>query len=395
MADDRAYASVDGERLTAARLTVSNQGPWICDVDFEGAPPKLTGRVTLRLGELALVGTIKATQAGSHALRTRARIIAGAGAWSDPVAAKSYHNDAGVKARLVAEDAAREVGEALGGFVPTSERVWRDYARQAGSAARALEDVIGGAPWWVDYAGLTQVGPRPSVQIASSAYRVLAFDPRDRIATLDVPKLDAIAIGSVLTEGLDTAQTVRSYEVRVTAEEVRVMAWCGGAEYGYGHLAGLLRSIVQRTTDGKLYGVYRYRVVRMAGERVELQAVRKAVGLPDLLPLSCWPGIAGAHAELAPGAEALVQFLEGDRGQPVVTAFAGADGPGFVPVRLTLGGKAGAPAARQGDIVEVQLPPAAFVGTVSGNPATGTITFTAPNALGLITSGSSRVRVAT
>jgi hypothetical protein len=119
------------------------------------------------------------------------------------------------------------------------------------------------------------------------------------------------------------------------------------------------------------------------------------VGLPDLLPLSVWPGIAGAHAELAPGAEVLVGFIEGDRTQPVVLAFAGREGPGFVPVRLTLGGVNGAPVARQGDVVEVQLPPAQFTGTINGAPAAGAVVFAGVKALGLITSGSSKVRAAT
>jgi hypothetical protein len=391
---EETFASVNGERLTVVRLTVGNFGPWIADVDFEGAP-SLSGRVTLKVGALELAGTIVATQSGTHGLQRRARILAGAGGWSEPVAARQYHNDAGVKARLVAEDAARAVGEELGTFVPTAERVGRDYVRQTGPASRALEGVIGSAPWWVDYAGKTNVGPRPSTPLGAKAYRVLAYDPRDQIITLDVPDPSAVKVGSVLTEGLEGPRVVRSFELRVTANELRVLAWVGGTELGHGPITAVMRSIVQRVTDNVLHGHYRYRVVRMAGERVELQAVRKIVGLPDLLPLSFMPGVPGAYPELAPGAEVLVAFIEGDRAQPVVLAFAGKDAPGFVPVRLTLGGAAGSPAARQGDMVEVTLPPAAFVGTVSGAPATGVITFSAPKALGVITGGSTKVRVAT
>jgi len=386
------YASVNGERLTVVRLTVGNIGPWIADVDFEGAP-SLAGRVTLKIDKLELVGTIVATQSGAHGLQRRARIIAGAGAWADPVEAKQYHNDAGVKAQLVASDAARAVGETLGSFVPVAERIGRDYARQTGPASRALEGVIGGAAWWVDYAGLTQVGPRPSAPLEAKAYRVLAYDPRDQIVTLDVTDPGAVKIGSVISEGLEGPRVVRSLELRLTADELRVLAWVGGTELAHGPLTSVIRAIVQRTTDTVLHGHYRYRVVRMAGDRVELQAIRKIVGLPDLLPLSFMPGIPGAHAELAPGAEVLVAFVEGDRAQPVVLAFAGKDTAGFVPVSLTLGGAAGSPAARQGDMVEVTLPPAAFAGTVNALPATGVITFSAPKALGVITGGSTKVRV--
>ena len=387
------YAALNGHRLTAVRLTVGNVGPWVADCDFE-ADPDVGGRVALTIGELKLSGTVVEASSGVFGMQRRVRVVAGAAGWSKAVDAKQYHNDAGVKARLVAEDAARAVGETFGDFVPAAERIGRDYAREAGPASRALESVLGGAPWHVDYEGTTRAGPRATTAVDAKAYTVLAYDPRDRIATLAIDDPGAVRVGSIIGERLGGPQTVRSLELRVNAEEMRILAWCGGNESAYGHLSGLLRAIVQRTMDGKLWGHYRYRVVRMAGDRVELQAVRKAVGLPDLLPLSVWPGVAGAHAELAPGAEVLVVFLEGDRAQPVVVAFAGADGVGFVPAQLTLGGPAGSPVARQGDTVEVQLGPAALTaGLLNGQPFTGTIQFAAPSAIGLITSGSSKVRV--
>jgi hypothetical protein len=390
MANDL-YIGVNGKRLTAVKLTVSNGGPWIADVDFE-SDPDVEGRVELTIGDgLKLSGTVVARSSGTYGLQRRARIVAGAGGWSAEVPPKQYHNDAGVKAVLVAEDAARAVGEQLGGFVPAAERVGRDYVRERGPASRALEDVLGGVVWWVDYAGLTHAGTRPPVPLEPKAYTVLAYDPRDRIATLAMDDPGLMKIGSILAA--DGPQIVRSFEVRVTADEARVMAWCAGSSTGTGYLAGLLRSIVERTTDGALHGHYRYRLVRMAGDRLELQAVRKVAGLPDLLPISVMPGIAGAHAVLTPGTEVLVAFVEGDRAQPVALAFAGKDGPGFQPVTLFLGGPTGAPAARQGDIVECQLPPASFTGLIGGVQSAGLLTFTPSKALGVITGGSSKVKV--
>lgn len=387
------YVGVNGHRLTELRLTVGNVGPWFAECDFEGEP-ELSGRVTLTIDTLKLSGTLDPRASGTFGMQRKARIVGGAGGWSSSVGAKGYHNDAGVKARLVAEDAARAVGETLGVFVPASERVGRDYVRQVGPASRVLEDVIGGVAWWVDYEGITHVGPRPSTSLEAKAYTVLAYDPRDRIATLGVDDPGAVRIGSIITERLDGPHTVRSLELKITAGEMRLVAWCGGAETGRGQLADIMRAIVQRSTDGRLWGAYRYRVVRTAGERVELQAVRRIVGLPDLLPISMWPGVPGAYAELAPGAEVLVSFIEGDRAQPVVTHFAGVDGVGFVPGSLILGGKTGSPAARQGDGIEALLPPALFTGTVGGSPATGTIAWASPKLVGVITGGSGKVRIA-
>jgi hypothetical protein len=131
---------------------------------------------------------------------------------------------------------------------------------------------------------------------------------------------------------------------------------------------------------------------------VELQAVRQAAGLPDALPATQIPGIAGAWAKLANGAEVLVEFIEGDPSQPIVTGFTPKGGGGFVPERLTLGATSeneASDAARKGDTVKCLQGPAVFVGTINGLPATGVITPTLPYVLGSITSGSSKVGIAT
>lgn len=392
MAD--AFARLAGQPLLTVRLVVPNVGPWYADCELVGAP-ELAGSVTLSLGALELRGTISRQHDGTFGLRRKCRVVAGAGGWGRELAAKPYHNDAGVRGRIVAEDAARAVGETLGTFVPRSERLGADYAREATAASVALEASAAGAPWWVDYAGTTHVGPRPAVAVASTAYEVLAYDPMTRLVTLAVDDVGAVGVGAVLTERLDGPQTVRDLEITVAEEGVRVIAWCGGGESELGRLAGLLRSISERSAAAKLFGKYRYRVVKMSVDRVDLQAVRRGAGLPDLSPISMRPGIAGAHAELTPGAEVLVEFLEGDRALPVITGFGGKGDPGWVPSRLTLGGTEGEACARSGDNVEVLLPPGVFSGVIGGAPASGVITFPLTKTLGVITSGSGKVKVAT
>jgi hypothetical protein len=384
------FAAINGHRLTSLRLCVPNLGPWHAECDLID-DAQVAGAVTLAVGELQLRGTV--VEGGTFGLQRKVRVVAGAGGWGRVVPAKDYHNDAKLKARNVADDAAREVGERIGTFVPADERVGYDYVRQQGPAAQALIDVIGGVAWWVDYDGATNVGPRPAVAPAAGSYEVLAYDPRERIVTLAVDDPRAIGIGSLLSARLDVPQTVRELEV-VVGEELRVTAWTGGGELGPGRVAGLLQSITETAIRRRLYGKYRYRVVRTAGDRVELQARSTRAGLPNVLPVSMWPGIAGAHAELTPGVEVLVEFIEGDRLQPIVTGFAGKGEQGFVPVSLTLGGDAGAPCARSGDAVEVLLPPAIFSGTIGGVPATGVLTFPMIKTLGVITAGSSKVKVA-
>lgn len=337
-----AFAMVGDAIATHVRVHVPSNGPWFADVDFEQAP-ELTGAVTLRLGELELHGTIDPRYDGTRGLQRFTRIVAGAGAWATLLRARAYHSDAGVRAITVAQDAAREIGEQLGGFTPAVDPVGVDYVRQSGPAARVLEDVIGGAQWWVDYDGVTQVGTRPSSQPTPDTYEVLDYQPRDRVVLLAVDDLGAVTIGATLSERLDAPQVVRELELLVEPEGVRVRAWCGGTGTPLGRLIALMRSIVRRELDDRLHGLWRYRVVSMdppsaepPRARVQLQAISSAAGLPDILPISMRPGVAGVHAELAAGTEVLVAFVEGDRTRPVIVGFAGLEGPGWSPERLTL-----------------------------------------------------------
>jgi hypothetical protein len=99
----------------------------------------------------------------------------------------------------------------------------------------------------------------------------------------------------------------------------------------------LVREVLNTTPPcHDFMALYRYRVVRMVANRAELQAVRKGAGLPDTLPVSIHPGMAGLAANLTPGALVLVAFIEGDPTQPIITHFATQDEPGFLPVSLAL-----------------------------------------------------------
>lgn len=328
--------TLDGHRIESATVCVPGVGPWFADVDLEGAPD-VSGAVTLRLRNLVMSGTIDTRYAGTFASERRVRVVGGGGGWGTLLASKHYHNDAQVRARTVAEDAARLAGETLGDiFEPAAERIGVDYVRQAGPASRVLEDVIGGVAWWVDYDGTTNVGTRAAVDTDASLFEVLSFNPRTNVVVIASEDPSAVKIGTLVSERLDEARTVRELTIALNADSLTIKAWTGGASGARGRLERALRSAVERMTDSKLFGVYKYRVSRMTSDRVELQAVTRAHGLPDMLPVSMWPGVAGAHGDLTPGAHVLVQFIEGDRTQPIVTHFAGKDGVGWTPANLTL-----------------------------------------------------------
>jgi len=394
-----AYVTVDGREAASVRLLVGYVGPWQAWVHLNDdeplpVPPE---RVTIRIGSTSFVGVVAEAADGTQGLQRFARIVGGAGAWGDVVATRSYHNDAGVKARLVVDDLATMLGESVGSFEPASTRIGRDYARQAEPASVALTNAIGpGVAWYVDYAGVTHVGARPTSTPDVNTYQVLEYDPRENTAELSVDDAGSVVIGSTLTNGLDAPATVRELEITADGNSaLKVRAWLGGVAQQPGRLAGLITALVRRVVAERLYGIYRYRIVSQLGDgRLDLQSVNPGAGLPDLTYITSWPGVSGVHGDAAPGGEVLVQFVEGNRAQPIVTAFAPYGADGFTPVELVIGGDVGPQAARQNDAVEVLLPPAVFSGTIGGSPASGVITFVTSKAVGVITGGSAKVQIA-
>lgn len=86
----------------------------------------------------------------------------------------------------------------------------------------------------------------------------------------------------------------------------------------------------------RYYAHVRYRVVKVTAGRLELQAVKKLRGYPDVLPVSMMCGMPGAKGEPTPGSFVLVVFIEGDPKLPVVTHFAAPNENAFLPVSTRL-----------------------------------------------------------
>jgi hypothetical protein len=389
--------ALNGHPLHSLTLRVGELGVWTAECRLVEAPDVMSTIASLRVGDTELQGTIIESQIFGLALG--ARVVGGAGGWAKVLKRASYHNDAGVKALTLAEDAAREAGETLGTFKPGTDRVGVDYARRVASAASVLEYAAGGVPWFVDYQGVTRVEPRAGGTVPADAYTMLAYDPVERVAVLAVDDFAAIVPGRTLVDPrMTTPMVIRDIELTsLEGGPLRATVWCGASpRAGAGRLGDLFQAVVERLTCRELHGLYRYRVVTMRDDlRVDLQAVRLQLGLPDLQAVSQSPGVPGLAAQLTEGCEVLVQFIDGDCAAPIITHYAGPGSSGFAPVGIVIGDDEGMPAARQGDSVEVLLPPALFNGVIGVAPATGVITWTlGPKADGQITGGSGKVRIA-
>lgn len=345
-------ATINGIVATRVHLSQPHSGAWFLDAALVDDSP-VSGRVSCVLAGLALSGTVSPGESGTFGLQRSVRIVGGGNGWNRLVRAFGYHNDAGVSAELVARDAARACGETLGSFEARVRTLGADFARKAGPASRTLEHAAGGFNWWVAPDGVTHVASaRPAHTPDPASYEILEFDPRHRVATIALDDLSAVRVGSVLTERLDAPETVQALECDIEGTQLRVRAWCGKGAPATGEIGDLLQAIIRRTTDRRIFGVHRYRVVNMAGDRVNVQAIEPGDGVPDLLALKMNAGIAGGHAVLAKGAEVRVWFIAGDPGRPEICGYASKGEPGHVPESLTLCGSE-FPAARQGDLVEI------------------------------------------
>lgn len=156
------YFSANGIRVTAASLVIPYLGAAVADVTFPSSIT-LTAPVTLMVANLTLkLGILRQAQFAGGAT---ARLVAGSG-WASTVPAKAYALASGVPLSMVMRDVAREVGETVN--IAQDRTVGTFYVRQAGPAARMLEQ-LGTPLWWVDPAGVTQIGPRAPLSITSAA----------------------------------------------------------------------------------------------------------------------------------------------------------------------------------------------------------------------------------
>lgn len=388
------YVAVNGRIASKVVLSAAETGPWWAECELESGEA-LKGAVVLQVGSHKLHGTIDPDFSGTFAEQFRCRIVGGANGWGKVLGSKIYHNDARARPRTIADDAARECGETIVEF-PDGASKPIDYVRKVASASKTLEAAAGTLSWWVDFDGKTHVGPRPATKTDSKAYDVHHFNALTGGVQLGIDELD-VWIGSTLSEGLDVPSIVRDIEVTITGGKMRCRAIVSEKPGARSVLDSLIRAIVKRLVDARLHGLYRYRVLSMGPDgRVSLQAVRKSAGLPDLLPVQQWPGVAGAHATLTKGSIVGVQFLEGDETLPVVTSYQGKQGQSFVPDVVTFGATDPADAievAYKGATVKVLTPPAAFSGTINGAPAAGVVVWPAPFTLGTIEVGTPRVKV--
>lgn len=317
-------ATINGHRVTSARVTIPAWGCWYAEVQVDGEHV-LSGSVTLVVADLTLVGTV--LSGGTTNGRAAYRIVAGAGGWGQTLPKKSYANDATVKVATVLGDAARECGETLEA-IDSTERTGPAYVRDEGPASRSLQ-ALSRNGWYVDEAGVTRLGARAAGALVGKVTRENPIDQARGVVVLAADQIATILPG-VVVDGLSAVDVLHE----ISAEGgLRSTVWFAQSP---SPLDSFRTIIDQLYPDLKFRGLTEYRVVTLEGSRLNLQPVRVSTGMPDLARVMVRPGVAGCAMDVALGARVLVGFVDSDRSRPFVGAFEDAEGDGFQPSELTL-----------------------------------------------------------
>lgn len=329
-------ATLNGANVSRLRLPVPAWGLWWADVDLV-EPEVLAGAVTLELAGQAMVGTI--ISGGAAHGRAAYRVVGGVGGWGKALPARAYQDDGGVRLRTVLGDAAREVGETLADVPDTF--LGPHYARPALHAYELL-NLLAPQNWYLDFAGVTHIGRRPTTEYAGTAPRT-RVDPSMPLVDLAIDSLAGLLPG-VTIDGSEPATDV---EFNLTPDRLTATGYAGagGTSQRLAAWADLLAALDPRA---KYRATYEYRVVTQSGARLNLQAVRVATGMPDLANVPMRPGMAGLDADVLLGELVLVCFADADPSRPQVIAHDSPDAPGWVPLQFRIGGPGALPIAYLG-----------------------------------------------
>jgi hypothetical protein len=317
-------------RVITMRMVHPFRGVWLADLELDpdtlsNAPS--SGKVTITINAptpVTLQGTIDPRGSGGFVEFYHLRVLGGGAGWDQLVRPKDYQADGGLTTRDVYTTTATEVGETVN---VTSPVAITHFVRTAGAASRVLEDE---PAWYLDTAGVTQVGPRPQATLDSSAVLV-RWDPTTEVAELTCDTL--ILPGTTISDPRIPSGpvTVRDVEQVFDAAGSHIIAWCGVGAVS--QLANDLRSMVEEFSGKKFLASYQYRIVTQNSDgRVQLQPVDGTLGLPDALPVSPWTGLAGASAKFKLGTYVRVAFFAGDPRQPMVDLYQ----PGELPLESTV-----------------------------------------------------------
>ena len=262
-------------------------GRFRAKITIEDEPPAVG---LLEIGGAKIQGSL-VNQGPSNGVWA-ATFFAGFAGWQLPIPERVFTN---VRYSDVVKSIAASVGETVV-VDPSADRVVTSYTVPAGPALAVFEDL----PWFVDDAGITQVGSaRASRSLTVEECTLSDADEaaghcRGSVTVLPRPR-DTVSIdGAIFRLGDVTTSTGGAFSATT------------------GDTASLGTALRAATAPSKLSGVSAYTV---AGDL--LRPVSGADLRASAVPVWVGPGVS---VDFAPSAAVAVAYLGGDRGRPTVIA---------------------------------------------------------------------------
>jgi hypothetical protein len=309
-------ATLNGVRVLSVKLFTMWRGAWVAEMQLDpDLPIPLLGRATLQFGTATLLGTIDPKGSGTFLKNTVVRLVGGGGGWDTVVPKQDFYSPSGVSSAAVFPATGLLVGEVVTVQAPTILGI-KHYERSTGPASR----VFAGLDWWVGFDGVTVVGTRlPAVQDPTLV--IVDFDPLEQKVTFNSP--NPLLPGTVLVDPRfnGAVPIVRDVEQTLDKNGAHGFAWCSAT--GVSRLSSALQNFVLETAGRQFLRAYRYRFVAPQGSDLALQAVNPVAGVPDLIPVTPWSGLAGCFNKLTLSQEVFVawDFTTPGAPQPIVVGY--------------------------------------------------------------------------
>lgn len=205
------FAELSGQRIVSGSIVFPYYGTWSADVVLADTTSIPTS-VTLTVGNLSLVGSVfrMASFSGSRS----ARIVGGAAGWRKTIPAQAYQNPAGIRVSLLLGDAAMACGESV--IVGQDSTIGTYWVRESAPASRILRE-LAGDEWWIDASGITQVGTRTGLAVATTfqvdawsgakgSFSIATEDyaawmPANTFSNITVTEKQTIALSTITVDG--------------------------------------------------------------------------------------------------------------------------------------------------------------------------------------------------
>lgn len=304
-----ATGTLNGLPVERASVSIPKWGALLGDLQVASGE-LLSGPVQLELAGASFACTVIA--AGIYQERGWYRVAGGAGGWGKAIDPVEIRNEAGVKLSQALGAAARACGETLGTI--TDRRLGPAYATPRAEASLGLS-LLAPEAWYVDEAGVTQIGARPATDFTKP---FVVEDHRPDRARLTIAAED---IAGLVPGATVNGMAVASVRHELTPERIRTHLW--GELGGIGdRLVGAFGKLVAYFTRRSFYlGRYEYRIDTATPTHLDLRPATSSLGLPSLANVPVRVGVAGVSGDPIIGSLCEVQFLNGDPTRPVVVGF--------------------------------------------------------------------------